>query len=111
MQRILQHPAVADKTWLINIGDRTVGGLTHRDQMVGPWQVPVADVAVTMRDHIGYAGEAFTTGERTPLAISNPQAAARMAVGEVFTNILATAIRSLGELKLSGNWMASMKDE
>jgi phosphoribosylformylglycinamidine synthase len=111
IQRILQHPAVADKTWLINIGDRTVGGLTHRDQMVGPWQVPVADVAITLRDHIGYAGEAFTTGERTPLSIINPEAAARMAVGEVFTNILATQIRNIDELKLSGNWMASMKDE
>ncbi len=111
IKRILLHPAVADKTWLINIWDRTVGWLTHRDQMVGPWQVPVADVAVTLRDHIGYAWEALTTGERTPLSIIHPEAAARMAVGEVITNILASAIRSLEELKLSGNWMASMKDE
>lgn len=110
LRRILFNPTVADKTWLIKLGDRTVGGLTHRDQMVGPWQVPVADVAVTLRDHIWYAWEAFTMWERPPLSIINPEAAARMAVGEVLTNIFATAIRSLDELKLSGNWMASMKD-
>ncbi len=108
---ILKNPTVADKTWLINIGDRTVGWLTARDQMVWPWQVPVADVAVTLRDHIGFAGEAMATGERTPLSIMNPEAAARMALGEAITNMLAADIRSLEEMKFSGNWMAAMKNE
>lgn len=110
-QRVLCHPTVADKTWLINIGDRTVGGLTARDQMVGPWQVPVADVGVTLRDHIGFAGEAMAIGERAPLSILNPQAAARMSLGEAITNMLAADIRSLEEMKFSGNWMAAMKNE
>lgn len=110
-ERILRNPTVADKTWLINIGDRTVGGLTARDQMVGPWQVPVADVAVTLRDHVGFVGEAMATGERTPLSLMNPQAAARMALGEAITNLLAADIRSLEEMKFSGNWMAAMKNE
>lgn len=110
-ERILKNPTVADKTWLINIGDRTVGGLTARDQMVGPWQVPVADVAVTLRDHMGFKGEAMATGERPPLSIMNPKAAARMALGECITNMLAANIRSLEEMKFSGNWMAAMKNE
>lgn len=110
-KRILRNPTVADKTWLIDIGDRTVGGLTARDQKVGPWQVPVADVAVTLRDHIGFAGEAMATGERTPLSIMNPEAAARMALGEAITNILAANIRSLEEMKFSGNWMAAVKND
>ncbi|HLX26932.1 MAG TPA: phosphoribosylformylglycinamidine synthase [Casimicrobiaceae bacterium] len=105
--RVLQFPAVADKTFLVTIGDRTVGGLCARDPLVGPWQVPVADVAVTLRDFDGYAGEAMAIGERTPLALIDPKAAARIAVGEAITNIAAAGVAALGEIKLSANWMAA----
>jgi phosphoribosylformylglycinamidine synthase len=105
--RVLHVPSVADKTFLISIGDRTVGGLTARDQMIGPWQVPVADVAVTLLGYQGYRGEAMAMGERTPLALISPEASGRMAVGEAITNIAAAAIASLGEVKLSANWMAA----
>ncbi|RYG81914.1 phosphoribosylformylglycinamidine synthase, partial [bacterium] len=105
--RVLAHPAVADKTFLITIGDRTVGGLISRDQMVGPWQVPVADVAVTLRDHEHHSGEAMAMGERTPLALLDSAAAARMAVGESVTNILAADVAKLGDIRLSANWMAA----
>jgi len=105
--RVLRLPAVAGKEFLITIGDRSVTGLVARDQMVGPWQVPVADVAVTLRDFSGYAGEAMAMGERTPIAILNAPAAARMAVGESITNIAAADIEKLGDVKLSANWMAA----
>ena len=105
--RVLQFPAVADKTFLVTIGDRTVGGLCARDPMVGPWQVPVADVAVTLRDFTGYAGEAMAIGERTPLALIDAPAAGRMAVGEAITNIAAAGVRELCDVKLSANWMAA----
>jgi phosphoribosylformylglycinamidine synthase len=105
--RVLRLPAVADKTFLITIGDRSVGGMTARDQMVGPWQVPVADVAVTAMGYQTYFGEAFAIGERTPLALIDPAAAARMAVGEALTNIAAAAIAEIGNIKLSANWMAA----
>jgi phosphoribosylformylglycinamidine synthase len=104
--RVLQFPAVADKTFLVTIGDRTVGGLCARDPMVGPWQVPVADVAATLADFVGHAGEAMAIGERTPLALIDAPASGRMAVGEAITNIAAAAIESLGHVKLSANWMA-----
>ncbi len=104
--RVLQFPAVADKTFLIAIGDRTVGGLCARDPMVGPWQVPVADVAVTLMDFDGYAGEAMAMGERTPLALIDAAASGRMAVGEAITNIAAAGIAKLSDVKLSANWMA-----
>src|SRR6185503_4217688 len=104
--RVLSHPAVANKTFLISIGDRTVGGLCARDPFVGPWQVPVADCAVTLLDYHGYAGEAFAVGERTPLALIDAPASGRMAVGEALTN-LASAIVSLSAVKLSANWMAA----
>jgi phosphoribosylformylglycinamidine synthase len=103
---VLGHPTVASKRFLITIGDRTVGGLTHRDQMVGPWQVPVADCAVTLADFEGLAGEAMAMGERTPLATLNPQAAGRMAVAESITNLLAAPME-LKRVKLSANWMAA----
>jgi phosphoribosylformylglycinamidine synthase len=103
---VLSHPTVASKRFLITIGDRTVGGLTHRDQMVGPWQVPVADVAVTMADYQGFAGEAMSMGERTPLAAINAAASGRMAVAEAITNLLAAPIE-LPRVKLSANWMAA----
>jgi phosphoribosylformylglycinamidine synthase len=103
---VLAHPTVASKRFLVTIGDRTVGGLTHRDQMVGPWQVPVADVAVTLADFKGFAGEAMAMGERTPLATVNPPASGRMAVAESITNLLAAPIE-LDRVKLSANWMAA----
>jgi phosphoribosylformylglycinamidine synthase len=105
--RVLQHPSVADKTFLIAIGDRTVGGLCARDPFVGPWQVPVADCAVTLADYQGYAGEAFALGERTPLALIDAPASGRMAVAEALTNIAAAPIASLSKVKLSANWMAA----
>ena len=103
---VLAHPTVASKRFLITIGDRTVGGLTHRDQMVGPWQVPVADCAVTLADFKGFAGEAMSMGERTPLAALNAPASGRMAVAEAITNLLAAPI-DLPRVKLSANWMAA----
>jgi phosphoribosylformylglycinamidine synthase len=105
--RVLQLPAVADKSFLITIGDRTVGGLTARDQMVGPWQVPVADVAVTLMGFDSHRGEAFAMGERTQLALVSPEASGRMAVAEAITNIAAAPLAALGEVKLSANWMAA----
>jgi phosphoribosylformylglycinamidine synthase len=103
---VLSHPTVASKRFLITIGDRTVGGMTHRDQMVGPWQVPVADCAVTLADYQGFAGEAMSMGERTPLATVNAAASGRMAVAEAITNLLAAPIE-LARVKLSANWMAA----
>ncbi|SOE35101.1 phosphoribosylformylglycinamidine synthase [Delftia acidovorans] len=103
---VLAHPTVASKRFLITIGDRAVGGLTHRDQMVGPWQVPVADVAVTLADYRGFKGEAMAMGERTPLASINAPASGRMAVAEAITNMLAAPIE-LSKVKMSANWMAA----
>ena len=107
LYRVLRFPAVADKTFLITIGDRSVGGMISRDQMVGPWQVPVSDVAVTTSDYFGHAGEAMAMGERTPVALLNSAAAARLAVGEAVTNILAADIGSPRDIRLSANWMAA----
>jgi phosphoribosylformylglycinamidine synthase len=104
--RVLRLPTVADKTFLITIGDRTVTGLVTRDQMVGPWQVPVADVAVTSTGLSGYAGEAMAMGERTPVALLQHASSARMAVGEAITNIAAARIDKISDIKLSANWMA-----
>jgi phosphoribosylformylglycinamidine synthase len=105
--RVLRLPTVASKAFLITIGDRTVGGTTVRDQMVGPWQVPVADCAVTTMSFQGYRGEAMAMGERTPLAIINAPASGRMAVGEAITNIAAAPIEDISDIKLSANWMAA----
>jgi phosphoribosylformylglycinamidine synthase len=107
IERVLRLPSVADKTFLISIGDRTVGGMTARDQMVGPWQIPVADVAVTLMGYNTHLGEAFALGERTPLAVLNAPASGRMAVGEAITNIAAARIAKIGDIKLSANWMAA----
>ncbi len=104
---VLMHPTVGDKSFLVTIGDRTVGGLTSRDQMVGPWQVPVADCAVTLMDYAGYAGEAMAMGERTPLATVDAAASARIAVGEAITNLVAAPVERLADVKLSANWMAA----
>jgi len=106
VERVLRLPGVADKTFLITIGDRTVTGLVARDQMVGPWQVPVADVAVTLAGYETYRGEAFAIGEKAPLALVDAPASGRMAIGEAITNIAAAYIENLGDLKLSANWMA-----
>jgi phosphoribosylformylglycinamidine synthase len=103
---VLRHPTVASKRFLVTIGDRTVGGLNHRDQMVGPWQVPVADCAVTLADFKGLRGEAMSMGERTPLAAIDAPASGRMAVAEAITNLLAAPIE-LPRVKLSANWMAA----
>ncbi|MBZ8138890.1 phosphoribosylformylglycinamidine synthase [Rubrivivax gelatinosus] len=103
---VLRHPTVASKRFLITIGDRTVGGLNHRDPMVGPWQVPVADCAVTLADYAGFRGEAMAMGERTPLASLNAPASGRMAVAEAILNLLAAPIE-LPRVKLSANWMAA----
>ena len=105
--RVLSHPSVASKQFLITIGDRSVGGMTARDQMVGPWQIPVADCAITGNDFLGVHGEAMAMGERTPLALLDAAASARMAVGEAITNLLAAPIGALDEVKLSANWMAA----
>ena len=107
VHRVLAHPTVADKTFLISIGDRTVGGLICRDQMVGPWQVPVADCGVTAAAFDVYTGEAMAMGERTPVAINNAAASARLAVGEALTNLAAAQIGALGKVNLSANWMAA----
>ncbi len=105
-ERVLRLPGVADKTFLITIGDRSVTGLIARDQMVGPWQIPVADVAVTLAGYETYQGEAFAIGEKAPLALIDAPASGRMAIGESITNIAASLINDMSDLKLSANWMA-----
>ena len=105
---ILKFPAVSNKTFLIHIGDRTVGGLCVRDQMVGPWQTPVSDVAITATSYESVTGEAMAMGERTPLAIVNAAASGRMAVGEAITNIAAASITDIRKVRLSANWMAAI---
>ncbi len=104
---VLRHPSVASKEFLITIGDRSVGGLIHRDQMVGPWQVPVADCGVTAADFWNPHGEAMAIGERSPVAVLNPAASARLAIAEALTNLWAADVRALDHIKLSANWMAA----
>lgn len=107
IKRVLAFPAVADKSFLIHIGDRSVTGLVARDQMVGPWQVPVADVAVTASGFYAHTGEAMAIGERTPLALIDGPASGRMAIGEALTNLAAARIGNINDVKLSANWMAA----
>lgn len=107
LERVLRLPAVGSKSFLITIGDRTVGGLISRDQMVGPWQVPVADLSVSAAGFESYSGEAMAMGERTPLALINAPASGRIAIGEALTNIAATDIGTLDNIKLSANWMSA----
>lgn len=107
LSRVLQLPTVGDKTFLVTIGDRTITGLVARDQMVGPWQVPVADASVTASGFHGYTGEAMAMGERTPVAVLDSAAAARMAVAESLTNLACAPIESLRKVRLSANWMAA----
>ena len=106
-ERVLRMPAVAGKGFLVTIGDRSVTGLVHRDQMVGPWQVPVADAGVTLTSYDAYMGEAMAMGERTPLALVDAPASGRMAVAEAITNIASARIGALRDVKLSANWMAA----
>ena len=108
LMRVLRLPSVGSKSFLITIGDRSVGGLCARDPMVGPWQVPVADCAVTLLDFDGYKGEAMAMAERAPVALLNSADAARLAVGEAITNLAAAPIDDLGEVRLSANWMAAV---
>ena len=107
VHRVLSLPTVANKTFLITIGDRTITGLVHRDQMIGPWQVPVADAAVTSTSYNHYTGEAMSMGERTPLALFDAAASGRMAIAEAITNIASSAIDKIGDIKLSANWMVA----
>ncbi len=107
LYRVLRLPAVADKTFLITIGDRSVGGLVSRDQMVGPWQVPVADASVTLTDYVAHSGEAMSMGERTPLAVLDAPAAGRIAIGEALTNLGSAFTGGLARCVLSANWMAA----
>ena len=106
-ERVLKLPTVASKNFLITIGDRSITGLVAREQMVGPWQIPVADCAVTAAAFDTYKGEAMSMGERTPLAVIDAPASGRMAIGEAITNIASTRIEKMGDIKLSANWMAA----
>jgi phosphoribosylformylglycinamidine synthase len=110
LERLLRLPAVADKGFLVTIGDRTVGGLISRDPLVGPWQVPVSDVAVTLSGLRDVTGEAMAIGERPAIALLDAPASGRMAVGEAITNIVAADVRHIGDVKLSANWMAACGD-
>ncbi|MDF2181485.1 phosphoribosylformylglycinamidine synthase [Neptuniibacter sp. CAU 1671] len=107
VERVLKFPAVASKSFLITIGDRSITGQVARDQMVGPWQVPVADCAVTTASYDSYAGEAMAMGERTPLALIDAPASGRMAIGETITNMASAPIAELRDIKLSANWMCA----
>lgn len=111
VERVLRFPAVANKTFLISITDRSITGMVARDQMVGPWQTPVADVAVTAASMDSYAGEAMAMGERTPLAILDAPASGRIAIGECLTNLAAAQVGAIGNIKLSANWMVAAGEE
>lgn len=106
-ERVLQLPSVASKNFLITIGDRSVTGQVVRDQLVGPWQMPVADAAVTAADYVGYSGEAMSMGERSPVAVIDAAASARLAIGEAITNLGCVQVGDISNIKLSANWMAS----
>lgn len=110
ISRVLRSPTVGDKGFLITGADRSALGLVARDQLVGPYQVPVADAGITLADYQGYQGEALAMGERTPVALLDPVASARLAIGEALTNIASAGIESLHDIKLSANWMASSGD-
>lgn len=107
IDRVLSLPSVASKSFLITIGDRTITGMVNRDQMIGPWQVPVADAAVTANSYLGYRGEAMAMGERSPIALFDAAASGRMAISEALTNIMSADIKNIGDVKLSANWMVA----
>ena len=111
IDRVLRFPAVANKNFLITIADRSITGMVARDQMVGPWQTPVADVAVTATSMDAYTGEAMAMGERTPIAILNAPASGRIAIGECLTNIAAAYVGKIGNIKLSANWMVAAGED
>ncbi|VAW48934.1 Phosphoribosylformylglycinamidine synthase, synthetase subunit / Phosphoribosylformylglycinamidine synthase, glutamine amidotransferase subunit [hydrothermal vent metagenome] len=106
-ERLLKLPTIASKNFLITIGDRSITGMVTRDQMVGPWQVPVANAGITCSDYTGYTGEAMASGERPPVALINPAASARLAIAEAITNIACAKIECLSDIKLSANWMSA----
>ena len=106
-ERLLKLPTIASKNFLITIGDRTITGMVTRDQMVGPWQVPVANAGITCSDYEGYTGEAMASGERPPVALINPKASARLSIAEAITNIACAKINKMGDIKISANWMAA----
>ena len=108
---VLRHPTVGSKNFLITIGDRNVGGLTYRDQMVGPYQVPVADNGITMSHFDSIEGEAMSIGERSPIAIFDAPASGRVAITEALTNILSSGVEEISKVKLSANWMASPNND
>lgn len=110
IDQVLSSPTVGSKSFLITIGDRSVGGLTARDQMVGPFQTPVADSAVVLWDFKNYGGQVFSVGERSPIAIKDPAAASRIALGETITNLLSAHVKDLRDIKLCANWMAACGD-
>jgi len=107
VERLLKLPTIAGKSFLITIGDRSITGMVTRDQMVGPWQVPVADAGVTCADYQGYTGEAMASGERPPVALINPKASARLSIAEAITNIACAKIEKMSDIKISANWMAA----
>jgi len=107
VERLLRLPTIASKSFLITIGDRSITGMVTRDQMVGPWQIPVANAAVTCADYKGYTGEAMATGERPPVALINPKASARLSIAEAITNIACAKIDKISDIKISANWMAA----
>ena len=107
IKRILKLPTVASKNFLITIGDRSVTGMVARDQLVGPWQVPVSDCAISLADYIGYQGEVMSIGEKTPVALCDAKSAARMSIGESLTNMLSAYIEDIKDISLSANWMAA----
>ncbi len=106
-ERLLKLPTIASKNFLITIGDRSITGMVTRDQMVGPWQVPVANAGITCSDYKGYTGEAMASGERPPVALINPKASARLSIAEAITNIGCAKIAKMSDIKLSANWMAA----
>ena len=107
VNRLLNLPTIASKNFLITIADRSVTGLIARDQMIGPWQVPVADCAISLSDYLGYQGEAMSIGEKTPISLINAAAAARMSVGEALTNLMGAFIEDISHINLSANWMCA----
>ena len=107
LNRLLNLPTIASKNFLITIADRSVTGLIARDQMIGPWQVPVADCAISLSDYLGYQGEAMSIGEKTPISLINAAAAARMSVGEALTNLMGAFIEDISHINLSANWMCA----
>ena len=109
--KVLSHPTVASKSFLITIGDRTVGGMVARDQFVGPYQVPVSNYSMSLRSFTSNKGEVVTIGEKPTIAVNNPSASMRMSVAEALTNMVGVPIKGLDHIQVSANWMAPTKEE